>query len=52
MYVYEFIGVDIVPDIEEFFSILVVKDGRIGASSEYSTRYRRFFFDFEVMISI
>ncbi len=42
MYVYEFCGFDIVPDIEEKASIYVVKEGRIGASSEYRTRYRSF----------
>ena len=34
MYVYEFIVVDIVPDIEEKTSVSVVKEGWIGATSE------------------
>ncbi len=42
MYVYELCGFDIVPYIEEKASIEAVKERRIGASSEYRTRYRSF----------
>ncbi len=52
MYVYEYIIIDMVHDIEEKTSISVAKEGRIGATSEYCTRYRIFFFDIEVMTSI
>ncbi len=37
---------------EEKTSIMVVKEGRIGASFEYRTRYRSFYLDIEVFLDI
>ncbi len=44
MLIYESFVFDVVPDLEEKTSILVVKDPRIEASSEYRTRYQSFSF--------